>query len=812
MMSKSHFWVVCDAAAYIKNYGTDEQKRALQTFQIAYGEKVPVESIAPSKSALEQLVGFESTHTDKFGDLAFTFRVFPGRAKSNVTGLGFHMFTAFNHFINPYPAAEGPWPTAGGYSYSTSSMKGADSIVVRGISSLVHGVVDVDNSLVLDRIRSFWNEDPEQWNENFQVHISGTRFAPWNVLCQFYYRHLIRNHYEPLEVRGPNNYIVGLQLLGPVVHASADACSVQHVRSTLGFGHSVWENYLKSKVYNRQINVNARLVSEFLAQEPFEPSPTIPDGPLQGRFDVGRFVCGLSARTARRLEESTSQTWAKLWKAGDKFWRGYLLGAAMREDAQYLYNMAVAGTVHCIEESFKDLMREGVLSPDGGLLNPEKMPTIDRIQKDIPLVASKKTGPDDRPSEEMMPVPYSDVKDVLGFEPVGKTDLQGLLQKVDWLFAAGLGPELDTRRLNSLCKDIEKSLLDQYRSMEQRAGDAFCPLKAVEKLPLDSELSAHWGRGTFRPPSSDECDDPRLLERYMDLTDAHVYKAHKLELTQLVAGLQFYRMKFAAQPDAVQQIDQAISQLERARGFGEDDLAAEAFEASFSRAAEKAKSARPREAAEASERRSFFEAVQEWLSPLFNVPVAALATVAAAVLVLVIVFPRGEVMGPVMGLSSEQWEKPGMVLMAPKIVTPKEPVDEAAKPKLAIIVTYKDFKQPPAQDMIDSSYKALRPTFAMRKQFDVVTPLVIKEAAERGFIDPKNMTKTLESLGQNLGVSKALVVTVSPKKDLFDVESELKDLATGQVRKNPPVSAVKQADLSKALQESVAGYFTGNGR
>jgi len=807
MMSKSHFWVVCDAVAYIRSFGTDEQKKALQSFQIAYGEKAAFEDIPPGNSVLEQLVGFESTHTDKFGDLAFTFQVFPGRTKSNVTGLGFHMFTAFNHFINPYPTEDGPWPTADGYSYGTSSMKGADSIVVRGISSLVQGVVDVDNSLVLDRIRSFWKEDQEQWNENFQVQIIGTRFAPWNVLCQFYYHYLLRNYYEPLEVRGPNNHIVGFQLLGPVVHAAADACSVQHVRSTLGFGHSIWENYLKSKVYNRQINVNARLVREFLAQEPFAPSPTIPDGPLQGRFDVGRFVAGLSARTARRLEESTSQTWAKLWKAGDKFWRRYLLGEAMREDARYLYNMAVAGTVHCIQEGFKDLTREGVLSPDGGLAHPERMPDIDRIQKHIPLTAPKKAGPDDRPSEEMMPVPYSDVKDILGFDPVGKTDLRGLLQKVDWLFAAGLGPELDTKRLNSLCKDIERSLLDQYRSAEQRLGDGFCPLQAAEKLPLDSELSAHWGRGTFRPPSSDECDDPRLLERYMDLTDAHLYKAHKLELTQLIAGLQFYRMKFAAQPDSVQEIDRAISQLEQARGFGEEDMAAEAFEASFTLAAERAKTARPQEAVEATERRSFFEAVQEWLSPLFNVPMAALATVATAVLLLVIVIPYSQVMPPVMGLSSEQWEKPGMVLMAPKIVTPKEPVEEAAKPKLAIIVTYKDFKQPPTQDMIDNLYKALRPTFAMRKQYDVVTPLVIKEAAERGYIDPKDMTKTLESLGQNLGISQALVVTVVARKDLFTVESELKDLATGQVRKAPPVTGVKKADLSKALQESVAGHF-----
>jgi hypothetical protein len=39
MMSKVHFWIVCDAVEFIKSHGTDEQKRALQTLQLAYGEK-----------------------------------------------------------------------------------------------------------------------------------------------------------------------------------------------------------------------------------------------------------------------------------------------------------------------------------------------------------------------------------------------------------------------------------------------------------------------------------------------------------------------------------------------------------------------------------------------------------------------------------------------------------------------------------------------------------------------------------------------------------------------------------------------------
>ena len=58
------------------------------------------------------------------------------------------MFTAFNHFINPYPDTDASWPSASGYAYTASSMKGFDSLVVKGISEHLGGLVDVENSLV----------------------------------------------------------------------------------------------------------------------------------------------------------------------------------------------------------------------------------------------------------------------------------------------------------------------------------------------------------------------------------------------------------------------------------------------------------------------------------------------------------------------------------------------------------------------------------------------------------------------------------------------------------------------------------------
>ena len=173
-----------------------------------------------------------------------------------LTGLFGHTFTAFNHFINPYPDGAKQWSTGSGYSYNSSSMKGFDSFVVKGISVYLRGLVDEDNSLVLNRVRPAWTKGLSEWRDNFEHEIVNTTFAPWSVLVKFYYAYFLHDQNEPLEVRGPNSHLVGLQLLGPVFHAIADACSPQHVRPALGFGHQAWENYVQSRVYSREIDVN----------------------------------------------------------------------------------------------------------------------------------------------------------------------------------------------------------------------------------------------------------------------------------------------------------------------------------------------------------------------------------------------------------------------------------------------------------------------------------------------------------------------------------------------------------------------------
>ncbi len=807
MMAKSHYWVVSDAVAYIKKFGSEADKSALQTFELAYGAKKPLAEIPPHQSAVERLVGFESLHTDKFGDLALSLRGIPGPTKRNVVGLGFHMFTAFNHFINPLPDADVPWPNSSGYAYETSSMRGIDSLVVKGISDHLLGIVDVENSLVLERLRTSWQAGEEAWDQNFNRSLSATKFAPWNVLARFYYEQLIEYHYEPLEVRGPNQFIVGAQLMGPVVHAAADACSVQHVRSTLGFGHVIWENYLKSKCYNRQINANVQTIREFFADPLFFQPPTIQEGPLTGCLDIGAFVNCLAIKTAERLQMSTRQDWQKLWRAGDDFWRRYLLGAAMREDAEYLYNMAVAATVKVLIRSYEDLVRRGILSPGSGLTYPKKLPRLDLVQDNYPALPEKKLI-DGVPSEEVMPVPFSKAEDILGFHPKGPNELQQHLHDLNALMQA---PGSNLMALKKLLGRIEDQLIQQYERMSCQEGESFCPLRALEKIPLESDLSAHFGAATFRMPSSEECDDPQLFEKYIRMSDAHAAKAYELQLTQIIAGLKFALRKFQGQPAVVERFNRVLENIEAVRGeaVGKWATSVAAYEVSSSARAASDRSPEKEAGAESVSGR-IFKAVLDWLSPLTRVPVTALATVAAAVLLVVVLIPHG-VEEPFIGVSSEKWEKPQITLMAPKSVT-KKPIKEAevSKPRLAVLLYFKGFKKRPPQQEIDAWYRAAQPRGPAADRFDVVSPEKVSKAISGVKEAGAGIDQALEVLKERLNITRAIMVTITAKGDAFFVESAFKDLDAGKVNIIKPEQPVKGEALRQSIEKSVAAQITSN--
>jgi len=564
MNGKVHYWIVCDAVAYIKNSGTPLQKKALQALELVYGQRKSIEEIPSSESAIERLAGFESWHTDKFADLSLRLPGLLWRSKRNVTGLFGHTFTAFNHFINPYPDVNKQWSTGSGYSYNSSSKQGFDSFVIKGISVYLRGLVDKENSLVLDRVRPAWQQGESEWKANFQRGLANTSFVPWNVLVKFYYTHFLSDQNNPLEVRGPNSHLVGLQLLGPVFHAIADACSPQHVRPALGFGHQAWENYVQSRVYAGQISLNPALISKIMSTESFSPELTILAGEFKGRFDIESFVYQLSVMTAKTVSRSTSSPWRDLYKAGEKFWKWYLTGQQVEDDSTYLYHQAVAGTVHAIERACLDIESLGILTHDC-LHDDKKLPCLKCIQDDGIDMPHKALGDEDAPAEETRPDPLRKASDMLGFDPPNDSNIQELINQFEALYVKSGRHDRRGRDFVELLNQIEATVVQEYEHHGQRRGDSFCPLRSMERIPINSDVSAHFGVETFRLPSLSECRDPALFSGYMDKLDEHSEVAHKLELTMCAASLAHLKATCELNESRRRRIDELIDTLHHKR-------------------------------------------------------------------------------------------------------------------------------------------------------------------------------------------------------------------------------------------------------
>ncbi|MFH1118005.1 MAG: hypothetical protein V1792_29135 [Pseudomonadota bacterium] len=838
MNSRVHFWVVCDAVDFIKNHGDESQKKALQTLQVAYGEDKPVEDIPAGRSAVEYLAGFESWHTDKYCDLALELPDLPFGAKRSITGFGGRVFTAFDHFINPFPQEEKIWSGAEGYSYGLSSQKGLDSLIMLGASDYLHARIDIENSPVLGRLRPYWEREAEEWDSHMARKVRDVKFPSWTALTSFYYSSLLLNHFDPLEVRGPNTHLVGLQILGPVLHAAVDSCSIQHVRPALGFGHPIWENYVQSKIYNREVDLEPAMIRSFLAEEPFAPWRTKTDGPLEGRFDVETFVHEMSIRTANRLTLSTGLTWRQILQADAGFWWKYLSGPRMMDDVRYIYHQAVAGTVHTIVRSCDDLTALGILESGKGLTDPSKMPPLQLAQDNLKSLPEKKRFPDDVPSEKFRRDPFFGAADLLGFEPVDETDLEKQAAEAKELLtgpAGGPGRADDVERL--LCA-IEASLQAQHEAKARLTGPWFCPLGYLEKLPVESDLSAHFGTATYRLPSADECNNPHLMQRYMDEAASHELLAERLQLTQLAAAFSYHRDQRPPESEVRSRFNlvvEALRELRRAGSYPKrnaPEVSLDAAVESFSgenpgtvkiRGPEGQPDLRAVAAkvglgifnlplAGVDALRSAFKkllsATRHWTASLMNVPVAALATVVTAVLVLVIVYPHGTPQ-PIIGLSSEQWKTPRLRLMGPGPPLKKGiPSKEIPKSRVAMIIRFHGFEKPPEQAFVDSLYQALKPESTWEKEVDFVPPSKLKQAAAEGTIRSETTKELLEGLRTELDVTEVILFTIRKSGDFFEVTAEMKDLSTGRIGGGDTQKDLTRDELPEGVRRSAAGLLS----
>ncbi len=252
----THQWLVEQAIDYIKASGTPAQKAALQQLANAVG----------SEQQVRTLLGQEAYNTDYYRDTVFYANSWIGQGVGGYTRayrIENSYFTRLNHFLNARrPSAL--WRNQEGYYYQWSSKAGKDyeAMASDKVSFLD---VEVDNgfSLFLERYRTHFKGGPNQWSENWAFHsrpggddwdIADTRFAPVSALAYYWYRRYVNFPREwartgiPWIGQGevlPVSKIIGIQLLGPALHAAGDVTVPQHTLGAMGLEHIMYEDWFQ---------------------------------------------------------------------------------------------------------------------------------------------------------------------------------------------------------------------------------------------------------------------------------------------------------------------------------------------------------------------------------------------------------------------------------------------------------------------------------------------------------------------------------------------------------------------------------------
>jgi hypothetical protein len=196
--------------------------------------------------------------------------------------------------------------------------------------------------------------------------------------------------------------------------------------------------------------------------------------------------------------------------------------------------------------------------------------------------------------------------------------------------------------------------------------------------------------------------------------------------------------------------------------------------------------AAPRPFAPVETRPSFAERFQQWL----RMPMFAAGAVAAAILLVVVLYPRDFTI-PNVGLSSVTWE--GV------------PKPKALRMRAAFIMTFKDLAEPLPQKRIDEIYRALKPDMELSQRFDMVPPAELRAAAKSGdiVIDPQRFAETLDSLNKKLNVSRVAMLTLEPSNGKYTVKAQLVDAASGATLSERKESAVSENLLPEKIREMI---------
>lgn len=172
---------------------------------------------------------------------------------------------------------------------------------------------------------------------------------------------------------------------------------------------------------------------------------------------------------------------------------------------------------------------------------------------------------------------------------------------------------------------------------------------------------------------------------------------------------------------------------------------------------------------------------------LFRFPAVA-AVAAAAALVVVVLYPRDFAPQGV-GLSSVTWEG---------VLQPK-----AFQENAAVLVLFKNFKQPVPQARIDSIYRSLKPDMALSESFHIVSPAIVSAAIKKGQIDAENEALMFNGLLTKFNVSRVILVAIFQPAEGFNVRVDMMDTANGRTLQSASYSGVSDGRLNETISQGV---------
>jgi hypothetical protein len=172
---------------------------------------------------------------------------------------------------------------------------------------------------------------------------------------------------------------------------------------------------------------------------------------------------------------------------------------------------------------------------------------------------------------------------------------------------------------------------------------------------------------------------------------------------------------------------------------------------------------------------------------------AMAAGVAAAVLLMVVIFYPRDMMQPTIGLSSVSWE--GI------------PKPKSLQEKAAFVIFLKDFKDTVPQRQIDSLYEALKPSMELNERYGIVSPAEMSEAISGGEVSSHDRSAMIEGLRKKLNVSRLLIINISPSADKVTATVELIDAIDGKTLQTKTEEKIEQSELPVRVRSDAFGML-----